>query len=379
MQADRDTRIQNALELTLIPGIGIRTRSKILRAVPGIADLFAMRDTDIRAAGIPEETIPAIRSRAYRSAAEEIADWAGREGCHIMVYGMGKYPSLLQQIDDAPLVLYAFGDLRHLDRPRIAVVGSRRPTVYGLQMAQGLASDLGEKGLCIVSGMARGIDAAAHRGCLERGGSTVAVLGSGIDIAYPPEHLQLKEQIAQSGIVVSEFPPGTVPSPHNFPIRNRIISGLSLGSLIIEAGERSGSLITARLALEQNREVFAVPGNITSAASYGPNFLIKQGAKLVQSWKDVVEELPASIRDGIFQKEDEDRRPSPTLDLAPRGAKKLLSCMKLDEATHFDALYHACDLNITDLSEQLLNLEMEGLIRRLPGDMYILSARVPNK
>jgi DNA processing protein len=379
MQPDRDTRIQNAVELTLIPGIGIRTRSKILGRIPDITDLFAMGDAAVRAAGIPEETIPAIRSRAYRSAAEEITNWADREGCRILVHGRGKYPPLLQQIDDAPLVLYTFGDLRHLDRPRIAIVGSRRPTVYGLQMAQGLASDLGEKGLCIVSGLARGIDAAAHRGCLERGGSTVAVLGSGIDITYPPEHRHLRSEIAQSGMVVSEFPPGTVPSPHNFPIRNRIISGLSLGSVVIEAGERSGSLITARLALEQNREVFAVPGNITSAASYGPNFLIKQGAKLVQSWKDVVEELPASIRNDIFQKEEKDRRLPPTLNLAPNGVKKLLSCMKLDEATHFDALYHACNLNITDLSEQLLNLEMEGLIRRLPGDMYILSARVPNK
>ena len=167
----------------------------------------------------------------------------------------------------------------------------------------------------MISGLARGIDAAAHRGCLEAGGKTAAVLGCGIDVVYPREHRQLTRQIVERGLLISEFAPGTSPAPQNFPVRNRIISGLSLGTVIVEASEYSGSLITARLAMEQNREVFAVPGNLTSPQSFGPNYLIKQGAKLVQVWRDIVEELPAEVRHRILAKEDTRPRPTQELDL----------------------------------------------------------------
>jgi DNA processing protein len=379
MKTLSDIIIKKAVELTLIPGIGIRTRNRIWEAVPDIADLFTRGEKFLKSLGIPNEVYPAFLSRAYQAAAEEIFEWAGRENCRFLIRGMQGYPALLQELWDAPLVLYARGSMNNLDVPCIAVVGSRRPTLYGLQMAEEIASDLGKRGICIVSGLARGIDAAAHRGCMKDGGNTIAVLGCGIDIVYPPEHRQLKEQIVESGLIVTEFPPGSSPSPHNFPIRNRVISGLSMGSLVVEANEKSGSLITARFALEQNREIFAIPGNLTSPTSYGPNYLIKQGAKLVQSWKDVIEEMPNVLREEIFACEETLKSSSPELKLISENEKKLLLRLKLDEATHFDKLYHYGDLNIAELSEKLLNLEIEGWIRRLPGNRYILAGRLPEE
>jgi DNA processing protein len=376
MRTSSETIIQNTIELTLIPRIGIRTRNRIWKAVPDIANIFKMGGRRLQELGIPGEAHSAIRSRAYRAAADEILNWAVREGCLLILRGTPEYPGLLEEISNAPLVLYARGRLENPNIPCLAVVGSRRPTVYGLQMAQGIASDLGSRGICIVSGMARGIDGAAHRGCMKSGGTTIAVLGCGIDVVYPPEHRQLKEQITGAGLVISEFPPGTAPNPHNFPIRNRIISGLSEGALVVEASEKSGSLITARLALEQNREVFAIPGNNTSPTSYGPNYLIKQGAKLVQSWKDVVEEMPADLRENIFSQEETKQKLLTETNSISDEENKLLCILKLDETTHFDKLYHDSSLNIPELSERLLKMEMEGWIRRLPGNLYIRTGRL---
>ena len=302
--ATNDTRICAAIELTLIPGIGAVTQNRIWKILPDLSELFSMGEKSLGSLGLPGEVHPTIRSRSYRAIAAEIFDWGTREGCRFLVRGNPEYPPLLEEIFDPPLVLYARGQMEPLGHPCVAVVGTRRPTIYGLQMAQGIASDLGSRGITVVSGLARGIDAAAHRGCIEGGGRTIAVLGCGIDIVYPREHRQLTQQILEKGLLLSEFAPGTSPSPQNFPVRNRIISGLALGTLIIEASEYSGSLITARLAMEQNREVFALPGNLTSPQSFGPNFLIKQGAKLVQSWRDVVEELPPEIRQEILIQED---------------------------------------------------------------------------
>jgi DNA processing protein len=371
MQPDSDTLALNAVELGLLPGMGPRTQSRILRSVQNVSELFSMGTATLRSIGVAEVTIPAIRARAYKQSAKEILTWAAKEQCSVIPYGSQKYPALLSEIADPPIVLYALGSLKPLQMPGIAIVGSRRPTLYGLQAARSLASELAERGICVVSGLARGIDAAAHGGCLQTGGSTLAVLGCGIDTVYPPEHRQLKEKIAASGTVLSEFPPGTPPAPHNFPIRNRIISGLSLGSVIVEAREKSGSLITARLALEQNREVFAIPGNIFSPSSFGPNFLIKQGAKLVQSWKDVMEEMPPSLKTDIFSKCEAEQRNIQGLDTLSDKEKKILSLLKMDAATHFDKLFLESGCSIPDLSEQLMNLELKGLIRRLPGDMYI--------
>jgi DNA processing protein len=227
----------------------------------------------------------------------------------------------------------------------------------------------------VVSGLARGIDAAAHRGCLEGKGKTMAVLGSGIDIIYPREHRQLTQKILEHGLLLSEFSPGTSPSPQNFPIRNRIISGLALGTLIVEAREYSGSLITARLALEQNREIFAVPGNLTTAQSFGPNFLIKQGAKLVQSWRDVVEELPADLRQKILISEEMKPADLPELELLDDDESHILALLKLDEVTQFDKIFRGSGIGISRLSDLLLNLEMRGWIRQLPGNLYIRTGK----
>lgn len=366
-----DSEICNAIELSLAPGVGRSTQNRIAREIPDIGDIFSMGDEAMDALGVPHTGRPAIRTRALRRAASEILEWRRRMGGHILLRGRAGYPRMLEEIYDPPLILYAQGRLESLQRPLVAIVGTRKPTVYGLQMAEGLAADLGGRGIAVVSGLARGIDAAAHRGCMEATGCTIAVLGCGIDIVYPPEHRQLTNRIIERGLILSEFPPGVQPAPHNFPARNRIISGLSLGSLVIEAREYSGSLITARLAMEQNREVFALPGPLTSPQSFGPNFLIKQGAKLVQSWRDVVEELPREVSVPIFSMEEA----TTTQVIEPKALSDeesgLLGLLKTDEATQFDTICHGSGLTVSRLSALLLKLETDGLIRQLPGNSYV--------
>jgi DNA processing protein len=366
-----ENSIKDAIELTLLPGVGSITQSRIRKALSNISEIFTMAPAALELLGIPSEAHPLIRSRGYQAVAAEIHEWGIHEGCHFLLRGEPGYPSLLEEIYDPPLVLYARGNLEILKKTCIAIVGTRKPSIYGLQMAQGLASDLGSRGLCIISGLARGIDGAAHRGCIEAKGSTVAVLGCGIDVIYPREHRQLTQKILQNGLLLSEFPPGTSPAPQNFPIRNRIISGLALGTLIVEASEYSGSLITARMAMEQNREVFALPGNLTSPQSFGPNFLIKQGAKLVQTWRDIVEELPSEIRQELLIKEDSQSPQKPVLELLSEEEIKLLKLLKADEATQFDKLYQNSGFSIPHLSDLLLNLEMAGKVRQLPGNLYV--------
>ncbi len=366
-----DRGIIDTIELTLLPGVGSLSQNRIWKALPGISDLFSMERKRLEALGISGEACSIIRSRAYRAIAEEIFDWGIREGCRFLLRGQPEYPVLLEEIPDPPLVLYAQGHLDTLKAPCVAVVGTRKPTVYGLQMAQGITSDLGRRGISIVSGLARGIDAAAHRGCLEGNGKTIAVLGCGIDIVYPNEHRQLTQKILERGLLISEFTPGTSPAPQNFPVRNRIISGLSLAVLIVEASEYSGSLITARLALEQNREILAIPGNLTTPQSFGPNYLIKQGAKLVQSWRDVVEELSSELRHEIFMKEDARLPHVPQLELLSGEESKLLEQLKADEAIQFDKIYRSGNLDLPHLSDLLLNLEMRGFVRQLPGNLYV--------
>jgi len=370
-EAGLSCSIKDAIELTLLPGVGCLTQGRIKKNLRNISDVFSL-DTDALASlGIPGEAYPLIRSRSYQKIAEEIYDWGIREGCKFLLRGVPGYPQLLEEICDPPLILYARGYPEILGKSCIAIVGTRRPTIYGLQMAQGIAADLGSRGLCIISGLARGIDGAAHRGCLEGNGITIAILGCGIDVVYPREHRQLTQKILQKGLLLSEFPPGTSPAPQNFPIRNRIISGLALGTVIIEASEYSGSLITARLAMEQNREVFALPGNITSPQSFGPNFLIKQGAKLVQTWRDVVEELPSELRQELLIKEDAQTPGKPELELLSEEEARLLQLLKEDEVTQFDKVYRASGLSISHLSDLLLKLEMSGRIRQLPGNLYV--------
>jgi len=303
---------------------------------------------------------------------------AGSAGAEIVCLDDPAYPAQLKEIYDPPVVLYVRGDAGVLSQPGIAMVGTRHPTPYGMGMAERLACDLSARGLIIFSGMARGIDTASHRGCLAAKGKTVAVFGTGIDVIYPRENHKLAEQVlALGGALVSEFALGTFAAPQNFPIRNRIISGLSMGVLVVEAGEYSGTRITSRCALEQNRELFAVPGNVTNKSSWTPNTLIKQGAKLTATWEDVWEELPASVRSRLA--------PLPgTGALAAAGSlfddaalppneKRIFALLKADESTHIDQLVEALDseLSSSAIFAALFELELAGKIRQLPGKNYV--------
>ncbi len=281
------------------------------------------------------------------------------------------YPPRLRQIPDPPPVLYVSGALEEADHHAVAIVGSRQATAAGRVLTERLGRELASAGFTIVSGLAHGIDAAAHRGALSAPGRTVAVLGCGIDRTYPPDHQALRKQIESSGAVVSEFPIGSYPHAYHFPRRNRIISGLCLGVLVTEAAAQSGSLITARLAAEQGREVFAVPGFIGEKNSHGPNGLIKQGAKLVEQVEDIIEELLPQL-DGPFQ-ERLQRRPAPRAGAKPSLGTEEAAIYDLlsPGPTHIDDLIARTGLPAADVSSALLSIELKGLIRQLPGHSYI--------
>jgi DNA processing protein len=270
------------------------------------------------------------------------------------------YPSLLKEIIDPPLALFHRGDTACTRDPLIAVVGSRRASPYGVNAAREIARQLAGTGLTVVSGLARGIDAAAHEATLAAGGRTIAVLGTGIDVVYPRSHRRLTDAIAGQGLIVCEFPPGTPPMAQNFPIRNRVISGLSLGVVIVEATSRSGSLITARMAAEQGREVFAVPGSIFSRGSEGTHRLIQYGAKLVHDVDDILEELPG----GLLAKKEKPAAPESPLD-------EVLAAFTREEATHIDSAAEKLGRSVASLSEPVLQLELGGWLRALPGARYV--------
>jgi DNA processing protein len=291
---------------------------------------------------------------------------ARRQSIRILVRNDPEYPAILAQLPDPPPLLYMRGDLRVEDDPAVAVVGSRRATAYGLEMARRIASGLAEVGITVVSGMARGIDEAAHLGALEAGGRTLAFLGSGLDRLYPPESRRLAERIAANGAVLSEFPLGTAPRPGNFPVRNRLISGVSRGTVVVEAARRSGSLITARMALEQGREVLAVPGRATTETARGTNRLIQEGAKLVTTARDVLEEIPGAP----LPPEPEE---AGLADDA--GGNMILSRMPVDETVGLEDLIAATGMEAGKLLASLLELEMDGRIRPLPGGRYLRRGR----
>lgn len=281
------------------------------------------------------------------------------------------YPARLRTIPDPPPLLYVSGQLSAADQYAVAIVGARRATVAGRLVTEELSRELASAGLTIVSGLARGVDAAAHRGALAAGGRTIAVLGCGIDRTYPPEHQTLRRQIEASGAVISELPLGSQPLGYHFPRRNRIISGLSLGVIVTEAAAQSGSLITAKLAADQGREVFAVPGFVKAEHSRGPNGLIKQGAKLVERVEDVIEELlpqlDASRRDRVLL-----RLFTPAPARPPLGPEEARLCeLLLNEPIHIDHLIEQTNLPAADVAALLLSLELKGWARQLPGPSYV--------
>jgi DNA processing protein len=374
------------LALKLVPGLGTRTSAKLLERYRTPQAIFRASRTELEAAGVSGAVAQSIASGITFEDAAGQHEKMAQAGAVLITFGDPRYPQLLREIFDPPVILFARGRVELLESLAVAVVGTRRPTPYGLAVAERLSGDLAHAGLTIVSGMARGVDTASHKGALAGGGDTVAVLGCGVDVVYPAENRKLAAELAAKGLLVSEFPMGATAFPQNFPIRNRIISGISLGVLVVEGAQYSGSAITAKLAMDQGREVFAVPGNITNKLAWGPNLLIKQGAKLVQDWNDVVSELPAESRrhlidrgrqrilgeDGASAAGD---AASVTGDQASElggVARRLLASLQVDIAVHLDDLLEKVeDTSPSELIAALFELEMLGLVKQLPGKNFV--------
>lgn len=368
--------------LNMTPGIGPRAAAKLLERFGSAEAVYSATRAELEKLRLLPEAVESIIARDLFTRAEAEIESVRRLGADLLILDDGVYPALLREIYDPPITIYVKGAWEAcLDQPCVAVVGSRRCSTYGQNAALMLARDLAQRGVTVVSGFARGIDAAAHRGALEGGGRTIAVLGTGMGEYYPRDHKRLADEIiARGGAVVTQFPLGTPPVAENFPYRNRIISGLSLGVVVVEAAENSGSLITARLAIEQNREVFAVPGNITSRNSFGTNYLIKgAGAKLVQQWQDIAAELPPQIAARLlpppFGDKKKEKSLADQLTLVPRGLSEsetlVLKLLTADTPTHIDMLVEGSKLSISDLTAALLSLEMRELIRALPGRCFV--------
>ncbi len=369
------------LALALTPGLGPTKARRLVERFGSLQGVFHATLTELEASGIQAIAAQSLGTGRSMEIAEDELGRVAAAGAQVVSLDDPAYPAQLKQIYDPPLLLYVRGDANVLDRPGIAIVGTRHPTPYGVGMAERLSCDLAARGLVIFSGLARGVDSAGHRGAIAAKGRTVAVLGTGIDVIYPKENTRLSDQILSlGGALVSEFPMATFPAPQNFPIRNRIISGISIGVLVVEAAEYSGTRITSRCALEQNREVFAVPGNVTNKNSWGPNTLIKQGAKLVATWEDVWEELPADVRLTLEPKNADESQESPNASLfgdeklGPHE-RKILAVLKADEATQLDEIIERLEpqLSSSEIFAALFELELAGKVKQLPGKNFVKS------
>ncbi len=361
--------------LKSIPGIGNILFKRLIDRFSSPQKVFVASIQELgQISGISESLALKIKSFKFKEAIRKEIDHVIEKGFHIVTFSDMNYPPLLRQIPDPPPFLYVSGELLQQSH-NIAVVGSRNPTAYGISAATRLSGNLSILGFTIVSGMARGIDSAAHEGALLGKGKTIAVLGSGLDKIYPPENRKLFNQISENGAVISEFSIQSPPEAHHFPIRNRIISGMSLGTVVVEAAKKSGSLITARLAAEQNREVFAVPGSIHSFKSCGTNSLIKQGAKLVEHAQDIIEELSPQIQENL-----EGNSVNAYLD----NQLKVLPELNSDEQIvmnhlehypiHVDELVRKTSMAPGKLLGILLKFELEGIAQQLPGKCFSLKS-----
>lgn len=368
------------LALGLTPGLGPTRVRHLVEHFGSVAAIFRASLTELEATGLMAVSAQALGTGKSLELAQEELGKASAAEAQIVTLDDPDYPQRLKQIYDPPLLLYVRGDAKVLSQPGIAVVGTRHPTPYGSGMAERLSIDLVAHGLAIFSGMARGVDTAAHRGAVAAKGKTAAVFGTGVDVLYPKENSRLAEQIvALGGALISEFPLGTFAAPQNFPIRNRIISGMSIGVLVVEAAEYSGTRITARCALEQNRDVFAVPGNVTNKNSWGPNTLIKQGAKLVATWEDVWEELPENIRLALTPAQPDESKQAETASLFPVDSplspheRKIFALLKADEATHIDEIVDRLEteMSSSEIFAALFELELAGKVRQLPGKNFV--------
>jgi len=372
------TELKAWLRLTLSPGVGNNTARKLLAAFGSAEAVFEQSEAALRQLG-SGRLVEAITTEPPKLAEllQATTDWlAGGDDRAVAPIGSALYPEALLNIEDPPLVLYMMGSQLNKAQTAInsiatnlAIVGSRNPTPQGEQNARQFAKAFAEQGLCIVSGLALGVDGAAHDGALLGGGSTIAVVGTGLDRVYPKKHLALAHRIASNGLIISEFPIGTPPLNANFPKRNRIISGLSSGTLVVEAALKSGSLITARLASEQGKDVFAIPGSIHSPQSRGCHYLIKQGAKLVETAQDVMEELRIPLSLIAQLAEDDDEAPEGFTSSSPEGDSLFLSALGFDIVS-LDALQARCGLPTPELQAKLLELELDGFVMRLPGGLF---------
>jgi len=375
------THLLEWLALSLTPGLGPTRSRKLVEHFGSAEAIFRASLTELEGSGMQAVSAQSIATgKSVELAREEIAR-AAAAGIAIVSMDDPSYPPRLKEIYDPPLILYVRGAVEALTRPGIAMVGTRHPTPYGSGMAERLACDLAAQGLVIISGMARGVDTASHRGAIAAKGKTIAVFGTGVDVIYPKENSRLSEQIvALGGALISEFALGTFAAPQNFPIRNRILSGMSVGVLVVEAAEYSGTRITARLALEQNRDVFAVPGNVTNKNSWGPNTLIKQGAKLVATWEDVWEDLPTEVRLALTPPASSESSSASSASLFPDEGlppheKRILSLLKADEARHIDELVEKleAEMSASEIFAALFELELTGKIRQMPGKNFVKS------
>ncbi len=349
--------------LSMAPGVGSVLFKRLLEAFGSPGGVFQAKTKDMeRVEGIGPKVVGALKKFHWKDQVDKELQSAEKIGARLVPWDDEEYPPGLKQIYDPPPLLYVLGMVIPQDQKAVAVVGSRYPTTYGQGFAERIAMGLSQRGVTVVSGLARGVDSAAHRGALAAGGRTIGVLGCGIDLIYPPENRDLFSEVEARGAILSEFPLGTPPEKDHFPIRNRVISGMSLGVVVVEATLRSGSLITARFALDQGREVFAVPGNADSARSAGANRLIRQGAKLVTRAEDVLEEFPL-----LSLPEPQAQPPKPRL----TGEEARVFDVLGTQALHIDQVTAQSALPSPRVSAILLSLELAGHIRQLPGMRFI--------
>ncbi len=367
------------LALALTPGLGPKRILDAVKELHSPSQIFALTLTDLEGLRLPASAAQFIFDGKARKAAEE--EWAlvSDHAATVVTFSCSEYPERLREIYDPPPVLWVRGAVHLLSLPSIAVVGTRHPSPYGSGVAEMLSRDLAVRRLLIVSGMARGIDTCAHKGALAARMPTLAVWGTGIDVIYPKENKKLAEDIlAIGGTIVSEVPMGTFPAPQNFPRRNRILSGLSVAVLVVEAAENSGTRVTARCAAEQNRDLYAVPGNVTSKNSWTPNTLIKQGAKLVATWEDIWEDLPSPIRLELEAAAGTESKSVPAASLLPDPALRteeaiVLEALRSDESLQIDEILEMLETQLTssEVFTALFELEITGRVRCLPGKNYV--------
>jgi DNA processing protein len=361
------------LALALTPGLASRLSARLLREFGSPEEVFRAPLPRLEACRLPAPVAQAVfKKQSFKRAEKELALTRRIDRCQLVNWTDPEYPQTLLQIYDPPVMLYVRGDVQVLNLPGISIVGTRRPTLYGTQMAERLGRELAARGLVVVSGMARGIDAIGHQGAMAVNGRAVGVLGTGVDVCYPKENKKLYAKVLERGALLSEFPLGTHPAPENFPIRNRIVAGMPLGVVVVEGAQYSGSLITARLAMEFGREVFGVPGNVTQPVSFAPNQLIKQGAKLVTNGADVIEELPTPVRAALVQAEQPETEQRNLLAAASLNSseKKIYDLLSTDEPKHIDDIVERSGLNSSEVLATLFDLEMKGIIRQTPGKQF---------